>query len=104
NSIDGTMDEFRMYNRALTAAEVASFWNTPLAGGCESVRVPVVATINEIPLVDLGNDTVICPSATLTLDATAPASGLSYLWNTGATTPTINVNTTGTYSVSVANS
>src|SRR5690606_17328022 len=38
NSIDGTMDEFRMYNRALTAAEVASFWNTPLAGGCESVR------------------------------------------------------------------
>lgn len=73
-------------------------------GGCESVRVPVVATINEIPQVDLGNDTVICPSATLTLDATAPASGLSYLWNTGATTPTINVSTTGTYSVSVANS
>ncbi|MBL7703953.1 MAG: PKD domain-containing protein, partial [Taibaiella sp.] len=103
-SIDGTMDEFRMYNRALTAAEVASFWNTPLAGGCESARVPVVATINEIPLVDLGNDTVICPSATLTLDATAPASGLTYLWNTGATTPTINVSTTGTYSVSVANS
>lgn len=103
-SIDGTMDEFRMYNRALTAAEVASFWNTPLTGGCESPRIPVVATINEVPTVDLGNDTLICPDAVVTLDATAPVSGLSYSWNTGAATPTINVTAAGTYSVSVANS
>src|SRR5690606_3786171 len=29
-SIDGTMDEFRMYNRALSAGEISSTWNLPL--------------------------------------------------------------------------
>jgi hypothetical protein len=45
-SIEGTMDEFRMYNRALSAAEIASTWNIMLPGGCEGPRVPVTATIN----------------------------------------------------------
>jgi hypothetical protein len=30
--LDGSLDEFRMYNRALTAAEIASTWNTELLG------------------------------------------------------------------------
>ncbi|HRN95614.1 MAG TPA: hypothetical protein PL084_12900, partial [Chitinophagales bacterium] len=45
NSIDGTMDEFRMYSRALSAAEVASVYNVTFVG-CEGTRVPVTATIN----------------------------------------------------------
>ncbi|HTN44828.1 MAG TPA: LamG-like jellyroll fold domain-containing protein, partial [Flavipsychrobacter sp.] len=44
-SIDGTMDEFRMYSRALTAAEVAASWSVSV-GGCEGVRTQVDATIN----------------------------------------------------------
>jgi len=39
------LDEFRFYNRALTASEIASTWNVTL-GGCEGTRVPVTATIN----------------------------------------------------------
>ena len=46
----------------------------------------------------LGNDTTICDSETLSLDA---GPGQSYLWNTDATTQEINTTTTGTYSVTV---
>jgi hypothetical protein len=33
HSFDGVMDEFRMYNRALTSTEVANTWNIMLPGG-----------------------------------------------------------------------
>ncbi len=46
----------------------------------------------------LGNDTTICDSEILTLDA---GTGQDYLWNTNATTKTINTTNNGTYSVKV---
>ncbi len=48
--------------------------------------------------IDLGNDTVICDGNVITLDAGA---GTSWLWSTGQTTQTINVNSSGTYWVQV---
>jgi len=42
--------------------------------------------------------TTICPSSSVQLTA---SGGTSYLWSTGATTPTISVNTTGNYTVTV---
>jgi hypothetical protein len=53
------------------------------------------------PLVTLGNDTAICANSSLTLNA--QNSGSSYLWSTGDTTQTINVNTAGIYSVLATN-
>lgn len=32
-TMSGKLDEFRLYNRALDAAEIAATWNTPLGGG-----------------------------------------------------------------------
>ncbi|SEW44676.1 gliding motility-associated C-terminal domain-containing protein [Chitinophaga sp. YR573] len=62
---------------------------------CKNIVVmPVLA-------VDLGNDKEICGGTTLMLDAGSP--GNRYLWNTGATTQTISVTTSGTYSVTVTN-
>jgi len=62
-------------------------------------------TINIIhlafPVVDLGADTVICPSRPLTLDAAN--AGAAYAWNDGSATQTISVNQEGTYSVIVTN-
>lgn len=101
NSISGEMDEFRMYSRALSANEIASTWNTPLGGSCESARVPVTATITPNPTLDLGPDVAICSSASTTLNANSTTANASYTWNTNATTPTISVNTPGTYSVTV---
>ncbi|HEC44878.1 MAG TPA: T9SS type A sorting domain-containing protein [Bacteroides sp.] len=49
--------------------------------------------------VDLGKDTTILKPATLQLDAGNP--GTIYLWSTGETTRTINVDTTGIYWVRV---
>lgn len=75
-------------------------WN--ITTGCVSSRAPVTATINPVPVVNLGNDTVFCQSTTpLTLDATN--AGSTYSWSTAATTPTIAVSSTGTYSVTVTN-
>lgn len=54
------------------------------------------------PVVNLGNDTIICPSFSVTLDAITPGA-TSYLWNTGATNQTITVFTPTAYSVTVTN-
>ena len=48
----------------------------------------------------LGNDTSYCSSISMTLSAAYPTPA-SYLWSTGDTTQEINVNTAGTYIVTV---
>lgn len=53
------------------------------------------------PALDLGPDTVLCEGQRLGLGATHPGS--TYSWSNGATTPTIQVSTAGTYSVTVNN-
>jgi hypothetical protein len=58
-------------------------------------------TVNEWPLVELGNDTTILAGQSLVLDAGNP--GCSYLWSTGETTQVITVSTTGNYQVEVSN-
>ncbi len=52
-------------------------------------------TVFELPQVNIGNDTTICGSESITLNATIPNAS-SYLWNPGDyTTPTITVDSTG---------
>jgi len=60
----------------------------------------VEVTVSNIK-VDLGEDIVTCSSCPVTLDAGPGYS--SYLWNTGATTPSITATTPGTYTVTVTN-
>ena len=59
-------------------------------------------TIRPLPSVNLGGQATICSGSSLTLNATN--AGSTYLWSTGATTPTISVNSAGTYQVAVTNS
>jgi|GEM_PF-2079525 len=54
------------------------------------------------PQVNLGSNINFCFGNTLTLNAFNPSS--TYLWSTGATSPSIIVNSTGTYWVVVTNS
>lgn len=51
--------------------------------------------------VDLGNDTVICAGQSLVLDA--GNAGSDHAWSTGAQSQSIQVSTSGTYSVTVSN-
>lgn len=53
------------------------------------------------PNISLPIDTVLCPNTSLTLDAGGGAT--NYLWSTGETTQTININSTGIYSVTTSN-
>src|SRR5690606_16276510 len=53
------------------------------------------------PVVTLPDDTAICEGLSVTLNA--GDDGITYFWNTGATTQEITVNASGTYVVLVTN-
>ena len=57
-------------------------------------------TLNGFSSINLGNDTTICETSTITLDA---GLGLNYLWNNGENTQTIDVTTSGEYWVNIDN-
>ena len=69
-----------------------------IQGAC-SVSDAVNITVTPLPTLELGADEVICEGTSTILNATFP--GATYVWNTGASTPTITVSTSGTYSVTV---
>lgn len=53
------------------------------------------------PIINLGNDTLLCQTPNLLLDA--GSSAMSYLWSTGATTQTIQASAIGVYKATVSN-
>ncbi|HEX8516496.1 MAG TPA: T9SS type A sorting domain-containing protein [Bacteroidia bacterium] len=68
-------------------------------GGCSISDTINVTLTPPVINVDLGVDALVCAGGTLTLDAGNP--GLSFAWNSGASTQSISVNTSGTYYVTV---
>ena len=55
-------------------------------------------TVNQLPVVGLGNDTLVCGTG-ITLDA--GNAGAIYLWNDNSTAQTLNVTSSNTYAVEV---
>ncbi len=67
--------------------------------GCPKAQ-NVVVVVRALPTVTLNNTTMsVCSGYTGTLTATGSPSGGTYAWSTNATTPSINVTTAGTYTV-----
>ncbi len=123
NASGGSNGQYRWYTVATGGTaipgELNSSYITPVIttttsyfvainnGSCESLRTPVVATINIPPAIPsltssisaVGNAITICSTTLLTL--TAPSGFSSYSWSTGATTQQISVSTSGNYSVTV---
>ncbi|MDQ3111533.1 MAG: gliding motility-associated C-terminal domain-containing protein [Bacteroidota bacterium] len=78
-----------------------TYYVTSSSGIC-SLADTVDVTFIPAPVVNLGNDTVLCPNQTFTLDAGNP--GFNYNWNTGEQTQTIIASGTSLFSVVVSNS
>lgn len=74
--------------------------------GCESPRVPVVATINPAPAVNIGADldTCVAGGTTITLQAGPQPNNGTYLWDDGTVASSRVVAQTGVYHVAVTNS
>lgn len=79
-------------------ATTPGIYKVTVTGAC-ATTIDSINVINyPVPAPNLGHDTNTCDGNTITL---TPGSFTSYLWNTNAITPTINVTTAGTYSVTV---
>lgn len=69
--------------------------------GCTNTATAVVQVYNTIPSITANGPTTICAGSSVELNAGVFSS---YLWSNGATTPSIVVNASGTYSVTVTQS
>ncbi len=76
-------------------------YTNPTTGCSESkaVNVTVIST-PAIPTITPGGPLTLCAGGSVTLSSSA---GTTYLWSTGATTQSININTSGSYSVRITN-
>ncbi|HEX7140500.1 MAG TPA: hypothetical protein VF219_21795, partial [Vicinamibacterales bacterium] len=68
-------------------------------GNCTATGFGVSPFANFKPTVYSNNGVDICASATTTLSLYGSSTPDTYLWSTGATTPTISVNTAGDYTL-----
>ena len=68
------------------------------ANGCHATSNTINVVVNPLPVVTItaGGSTTLCAGGSVTLTATG---GTSYLWSNGATTASITVNASGSYSV-----
>jgi hypothetical protein len=72
------------------------------AAGCRSQAQVRVGAQPTVPAFSLGRDTTLCEGSTLLLQApTGAGPGVAYRWSTGATTPTLQVQQAGTYSLQI---
>jgi gliding motility-associated-like protein len=74
------------------------------ASGCQSAAsVATSVTVNALPVtpsITAGGPITFCDGGSVTLTSSA---GTSYLWSNGATTASINITTSGNYTVQVTN-
>jgi len=85
-------------NSEFTATETG-LYHVLIDNGICSYSDSIQITVSPIPVIELGNDTAICETDSVVLDAFY--SGATYLWQDGSTNATYSVTTTGEYSVLV---
>ncbi len=84
---------------SLTVNNPGTYWLTAANGKCAD-RDSISITYNAYPHVNVGNDSILCQGQSLVLNGSTASS---YTWSNGATTPSITVYNTGTYSLIAAN-
>ncbi|HMW13449.1 MAG TPA: gliding motility-associated C-terminal domain-containing protein [Chitinophagales bacterium] len=90
-------------NTSSITATQAGTYIARITNSCGTVADTLVISNSNTLSVNLGRDTAICNNNSIVLNATTSGNNISYLWNTGAQTPTISVNQLGKYDVKVSN-
>ncbi|MEM9022195.1 MAG: T9SS type B sorting domain-containing protein, partial [Bacteroidota bacterium] len=81
-------------------ASATGTYHVTLSSNCSVTSDSIQVTVNPIPVVDLGPDTVICAGDLFMLDATT--ANATYLWSDGSTAPMLTVSSSGSYRVTVS--
>lgn len=74
-------------------------YSVEITNNCGAITDQAMITFHPIPLVQLGNDTVLCNQEELLLSAEWPGS--TYIWSTGDSSANLNCNSPGVYAVTV---
>ena len=96
--VDGVSHLGDGYSFLLTALDTLTV-QCVLHYDCPDTTTTFVAVVPP-PVLTIAHDTTVCAGATLSVEQPA---ALSYLWSNGATTPSITVDSAGTFQVSVTN-
>jgi len=83
-------------NSTLSVNAAGDYWIQINRNGC-TARDTIKVSLIQPPKIKLGNDTTLCQVSGYTL--TANPANLQYLWNTSATSRSIQINTPGKYVV-----
>lgn len=81
-----------------TIANPGTYW-VEVSNMCGSESDTINAQYTTAPMIDLGEDTVLCEGESITIDASWP--GGSYLWDDLVTTPQRTITASGVYHVTV---
>ncbi len=102
-TVPGVLSITSAYTGGPSSSYYYYLYNWKIAAGCESARVPVTATINEVPAPNLGTDLDTCTfnAIPMTLDPGTQPAGSTYAWDNNTTGAQRNINTSGTYHVTV---
>lgn len=87
-------------NSTYLVNQAGIYWVDVTQGSC-LVRDSIVISVQEVPVVDLGNDSTVCIGSSVLLNANN--LGASYLWQNGSTLQNLTINQDGTYWVNVSN-
>ena len=85
-------------SQSITVNQAGSYSVTVTSNGCSATSSPTVVTITQTanPTVSANGPITFCSGGSVTLNS---STGSSYLWSNGATSQSITVNQSGTYSV-----
>jgi gliding motility-associated-like protein len=89
--------------QSITVTAGGSYYVTVTnASGCSATSAATTVTVNPLPVATIvaNGPTSFCQGGSVTLTA---GSGASYLWSNNATTQSISVTTSGTYTVTLTN-
>ncbi|MCX6258946.1 MAG: hypothetical protein NTW49_13765 [Bacteroidia bacterium] len=84
-----------------TQSNEGQYFVTPYIFGCAGTPDTITVSLDQFPISLFPADTTICNNTVLLLDAGLPGS--SWLWSTGETTQTVEIDTAGSYSVVLTN-